>query len=77
MEHPNAKYDHVYAIIRVDNLCLPNAVAEEAVTIKKIVWSKEEAESEVKRLNKLNNDKDSVYFWQVTRLERLPVTQRV
>ncbi len=66
----NLKYDHAFAIIRVDSygdLYLP---PQDAVTVTKVVWSREVAEVEVARLNALKKDKGSFYFWQVTRLER-------
>jgi hypothetical protein len=67
---PNAKYDHVYAILRVDMANPPEAPAEEAIYVIKVVRSQETAENEVRRLNKLNEAKNYLYFWQVTRLER-------
>ena len=66
----NSKYDHVFAIVRVDRFHEPGTDPETAITIKKVVRSRECAEEEVSRLNALNCDKRSVYFWQVTRLER-------
>jgi hypothetical protein len=56
----------VYAVIRVDDY--PSAAPEDCITIKEIVWSLEEAEAEVKRLNELNRSKGCKYFWQLTRL---------
>ena len=56
----------VYAVIRVGDY--PSGALENCITIKEIVWSLEEAEAEVKRLNELNRSKDSKYFWQYTRL---------
>jgi hypothetical protein len=32
-------------------------------------------EAEVERLNELNADKNCLYFWQYTRVDRLPVSQ--
>lgn len=56
----------VYAIVRIDeNL---SETLEHCITIKEIVWSIEEAESEVARLNELNRSKGCRYFWQHTRL---------
>lgn len=56
----------VYAVVRIDeNL---SETLENCITIKEIVWSIEEAESEVARLNELNQSKGCRYFWQHTRL---------
>lgn len=69
---PNSKYDHAFAVVRLDDF--QRAVdletePEVAITVKKIVWTQEDAESEVARLNKLNKGK-AVYFWTITRVER-------
>lgn len=56
---------HVYAIIRFDRL---SKNPELSITVKEVVATPEIAESEVKRLNELNADKDCTYFWQTTRL---------
>ena len=67
---PNLKYDHVFAIIRVDMFCDLESDPEQSITVKKIVSTQQEAETEVARLNRLVGNKRSKYFWQVTRLER-------
>jgi hypothetical protein len=72
-EASNAKYDHVYAIIRLDEFLSGAAPDRNLITVKKVVRSQEEAEREVHRLNKLNADKGCQYFYQITRLEREPV----
>ena len=56
----------VYAVVRIDNY--PTDELENNITIKEIVWSLEEAEAEVARLNELNASKGCRYFWQSTRL---------
>ncbi len=71
MNQPNAKYDHVFAIIRVDRFQTADSPVEETITVKKIVRDQAAAEREVERLNKLNADVGCVYFWQMTRLERV------
>lgn len=43
---------------------------ESRITVLKVVWTQEMAEAEVARLNELNGAKNSVYFWNLTRLER-------
>src|SRR5688572_27372073 len=65
---PNRRYDHVFAIIRVDRFDHSGEWTEGAITITKAVWSRETAEAEVIRLNHLNKDKGAVYFWRITRL---------
>lgn len=73
---PSLKYDHVYAIIRWDKyLESITSPLSNCFTVKKIVWTEEEAQAEVDRLNQLNGDKGSDYFYQVTRLERTQVLQ--
>ena len=66
----NLKYEHVFAIVRVDSFHHHDATAEDTITVKKIVLSRQLAEEEVARLNALNRDKGCRYFWQITRLER-------
>ena len=59
-----------YAVIRFSG----ERSSKEDITIKEIVWSVEEAESEVDRLNSLalKRDSNDVYFWQYTRAKPLP-----
>jgi hypothetical protein len=56
---------HVYAIIRYDKYIIDY---KNAITVKEIVTSHEDAEKEVERLNRINSDKNCIYFWQTTRL---------
>jgi hypothetical protein len=58
---------HVYAVIRIDP-DLQEFGLESAFTIKEIVYTLEEAEKEVKRLNRINRQKNCRYFLQLTRL---------
>ena len=68
---PNARLDHVYAIIRLDNGASPEVeLHQDLIVVKKVVRSKEEAEREVHRLNTLNAHKGCRYYYQVTLLER-------
>jgi len=75
-ESPNAKYDHIYAIIRLDRDVISGGIIDRnQVMVKKVVLSKEKAEQEVDRLNRLNTDKGCEYYYQITRLEREPKEQ--
>ncbi len=55
--------DQVFAVIRVDNY----QFIEDAITVKEILPTMEEATEEVERLNGLNEEKGARYFWQATR----------
>ena len=57
--------EHVYAIVRFDR---DMQSWENSFTVKEIVRTQDIAESEVKRLNEVNADKNCLYFWQTTRL---------
>jgi len=70
----NVDYKHVYAIIRIDYFQKDNVSIEDMIAIKKIVWDKKYAESEVDRLNELNSSKDCRYYWRLTRLENPSIT---
>lgn len=62
---------HGFAIIRIDKIKSRRIFNyDELVIIKKIVWTQIKAEAEVIRLNKLNNNKGCIYFWQLTRIEK-------
>ncbi len=72
-DQPNPKFDHVYAIIRLDEGALSGITPDmNLIVVKKVVRSQEEAEREVHRLNSLNADKGCRYFYQLTRLEKEP-----
>jgi hypothetical protein len=65
----NLKYDHAFVVVRVDEF-LEDSPIEVKVSLVKALWSQEDAEVEVKRLNELNADKGCYYYWQVVRIER-------
>lgn len=69
MNKPNAKYDHVYAIIRLDGF-YENMTIQDAITVTKVVWSEELAKQEVARLTTINSDKRCYYFYQITRITK-------
>jgi hypothetical protein len=54
----------VFAILRFDKV---RDLAPEVVTVKEIVPTLEQAEAEVRRLNKLNAHHGARYAWQATR----------
>jgi hypothetical protein len=59
--------DQAFAIVRLDRY-----ISDEAsqATVKEVVWTEEEAEREVDRLNTLNADEACSYHWQATRVKR-------
>lgn len=65
-------YTPAYAIVRMDTIFKAEGVVGVfvEVVVKEVVWSEEEAKSEVARLNELNNDKGLVYSWQYTRVKK-------
>jgi hypothetical protein len=67
---PNSKFDHVYAIVRVDEYPGLVVPTEETVSVIKVLWEAEAAKREVGRLNAQRRTEGSHYFLQVTRLER-------
>ncbi len=73
-EKLSVEYDHAFAIVRVDGYYRDikdmMEKPEVLITVKRIVWSKEQAESEVARLNRLNAEKDSIYFSTITRVDK-------
>lgn len=57
-----------YAIVRIDHFLLDVVDSiSSAITVKKIVWSREDAEAEVDRLNGLVDMGKTEYFYQLTR----------
>jgi len=62
-------YIDVFAIVRIEDTPAMQKVSfQDQVTVRQIVWTEQEARSEVQRLNKLNAKKGCTYFWQMTRL---------
>lgn len=75
MSDTNNTMTSVFAIIRIDAFQLEGRKSlvdaemwRNLVTVKGIVGTQVEAESEVQRLNAVNHDKGCMYFWQCTRL---------
>jgi hypothetical protein len=73
LKPPRPKYEHVYAIIRWEKRANKNTPINLRFTVKKIVVDPAYAEREVERLNKLNGEKGSYYFSQLTRFEAEPI----
>jgi len=63
-ETPHSKYQHVYAVVRLDL----DMSRENSFTVVKVLTSKESADQEVSRLNHLNGEKGARYEVQTTRL---------
>jgi hypothetical protein len=59
----NPKREPCFVILRTD-------LDSGGITVKLVLWSAEEAEDEVKRLNALNGDKDCCYHWLTSRAAR-------
>ena len=69
--HENTRLDHVFVILRFDSdMAVEFGMNVEQIAVKKVVRSEEVANREVERLNQLNGDKGSVYFWRSARLDR-------
>ena len=58
----------MFAVVRVDGNKPDTESWNNRITVKEIIWTQDEAVAEVERLNKLNSDKNAVYFWRATRL---------
>ena len=59
------RHQTLYAIIRVDPECFTDDFRNR-IKVTKVVMDQSFAEAEVARLNALNGDKDTIYFWQTT-----------
>lgn len=70
---PHPRADHAYAIIRVDHNgqgAIDVGDLPALLTVKMVVWSKDEAEREVVRLNGLASARGSLYFWALARVAK-------
>lgn len=59
-----------FAIVRIDLFLLREGTTPDwrsIVTVKAVLETQAQAESEVARLNELNGEKGCMYFWQTTR----------
>lgn len=57
-----ARKEEVYAVVRLDHFHGDNIALRDRVTLREIVPTLEEAESEVARLQALNSSETSEYF---------------
>lgn len=70
MRMPHQHDQHVFAIIRFDTFQAAESPTEDTITVTKIVWDQAVAEREVARMNRINGNKECLYFWQITRLQK-------
>ncbi|HQU43181.1 MAG TPA: hypothetical protein VNH11_16345 [Pirellulales bacterium] len=63
------RFEHGYAIVRIDEFLLPTAPLESCISVKAVLDDADEAEREVVRLNHLAGE-GIRYFCQTTRLKR-------
>ena len=66
---PNAKYSHVFVVIRLDDFHDADAALESRFHVNKVLLTEEAAEREAARLNAVNSDKDCRYVVHVARLD--------
>jgi predicted Ser/Thr protein kinase len=72
-DKPNAKYPHVYAIVRFDRSTEPSN-PENCATVVKVLPSRDLAELEAQALREVNKEKDCTYVVQTTRFVGASVT---
>jgi hypothetical protein len=66
---PNAKFRHVFAVVRLDEFLGPAAKLEHQFTVTKVMLTEAAAEDEAVRLNALQRDGGSRYVVHITRLD--------
>jgi hypothetical protein len=69
------RFEHAYAVVRVDLFQGDDVEWNNRVTVKSIEWTREAAEREAERLNRVNNGKQCVYFAQTTRVAPRKLTE--
>lgn len=77
INQPNSKYNHVYAVIRIDMFMFAGLnhppTADEIsryLSVVKVVHSETDAGNEVVRLSKLTADKDVFYYSTISRMPK-------
>lgn len=68
VDQPNARFEHLYVVLRVDDFSQADRV-EERISLVSAFRSRDEAEGEVARLNALSRAKDCHYSVILTRLK--------
>ena len=66
MEQPNKTYMHVFPILRFD-LPVSQEDPQNSVMVVKVFSSRESAEKDAERLNRINADKSSKYVVYISR----------
>jgi len=66
MDKEHAKYMHLFALIRYD-IPIDQDNFRNAVSVLKVFTNRDLAESEAKRLSKINDESKCIYDVQVTR----------
>lgn len=69
MNLPNSRYDHAFAVVRID-FPIDDAAPENSFTILKVFFKQSAAEAERERLSKINEGKSCRYLVIITRLEK-------
>ena len=65
---PNAKFEHVFVVIREDTaLSRKDMLVENCIYITKVFSDENSAKAEVDRLNEINSSKDARYFYLLGR----------
>jgi hypothetical protein len=67
VDKPNARFKHLYAIVRID-FPVNSDHPESSVMVVKVLPSRESAEIETARLNRINAGKNCTYSMQITRM---------
>ena len=68
--HPHKRYDHAFAIIRIDRCQHFINHPKDYISIKKVVYDEQTAQDEVERLNQLRSHPEIEYYYQITRIEK-------
>jgi hypothetical protein len=69
-KHRHERFRPGFAVVRLDEHHIAGTPREELVYIKEVLLSEDAVVAEVARLNALNGDKGSLYFWQYTQVEQ-------
>jgi hypothetical protein len=66
-DKPNARFKHLYAIVRIDIPVDPDH-PEDSISVVNVFPSRESAEVETARLNRINAEKHCTYSMHITRM---------